>query len=80
MIYVICLDTAGFEDWRRSVDFEPSNSQCVMLRTAVGDAGMQLGERLVTETDQVVRWGDYEQGLFWHDVEDAVVEHSPGRC
>lgn len=31
--------------------------------------------------DQVIRWGDYEQGLYWHDVEDLVAERtidSPG--
>ncbi len=81
MIYVICLDTQGFDAWRESVGHQPSNRQCTMLRTALGDQAEQLRERRIGPDDQVIRWGDYEQGLYWHDVEDLVAERtidSPG--
>lgn len=69
--FVICRTMNDFVDWRESINYSIPNRECVAVLTDVPGFWDRFEGHELNE-EQVVRWADYDQGPYWHDVEDHL--------
>lgn len=75
MRYVVCHDAREFNAWKRMArdDYSIETANAVMIATSIDpEQTLALRGRIITDSDVIERLGKYDDGAYWHDVEDLL--------